>query len=113
MEPFQTIPGLFDVFDMFDVYGRFAITAIKSPIGLVETEWMTLSQFWASAARLRVCYHVLSLLELQEDAGSLPREYPQKGAIRQTGGSHQIRAHAGSYRLQDRTWKSVVDAAND
>ena len=62
MEPLQAAAGFFDVFGLFDVYGRPAITAIKTPKRLVGAEWTTLSQFRASVARLRVCYHVLSLL---------------------------------------------------
>jgi len=36
-----------------------------------------------------------------------------KGVISQTGGSHGIRADTGSHKIQDATWKGVIDAAND
>jgi len=43
------------------------------------------------------------------DAGALAK-VRVKGVIGQTGGSHTVRAQAGSYTIQDATWKGAVDA---
>jgi hypothetical protein len=61
MEPFQATAGLFDVFDLFDVYGRPAITAIRTPKGLGGAVLNTLSGIRGCEIRLWLCYRVLSL----------------------------------------------------
>jgi len=46
------------------------------------------------------------------DAGTLCK-VAVKGLMSQTGGGHEICAHAGSFDIADATWKGTIDALND